>query len=590
MKVKIQWKLMTSYLTLVLLIGGILYAYLSHTLEKNLMAEARENLLNEARLVRIMASREISDLERDAYAMAKAAGKEIRARVTVISSNGTVVGDSELTKDNLRALENHAGRPEFQQALQSGTGISTRYSSTLRTNMMYVALPFQTSNKESAVVRLALPLARIGQALSSLHTILGAAILLAILCSLFFSYFLSSITSRPLRAMASAAARIGRGEFGSRLHVTSRDEIGELAAVMNEMAARIEEQLERISAEKNRLDTILRGMGEGVVVTDNAGVITLANPAFRSLLSPVDEIEGKTLIEITRQPSLINALKKVLETRQEIMEEMTVLVPEEKFLMTHWVPLMDGESLLGVVAVFHDITDLKLLEKVRKDFVANVSHELRTPVSVIKGYSETLLSEGRNLPFEKSVQFIEVIHNHAERLANLISDLLTLSRIESGAISLEPAPVSLDSSVDRAVRLLEGKTRAGNLTVTVTDSIKSAPQVLADAGKLEQVLVNLLDNAVKFTPEGGTITVSAEDAGTHVRVNVSDTGIGIPPHDIPRIFERFYRVDAARSRDMGGTGLGLSIVKHIVQAHGGTVSVASVPGRGSTFSFTLKKA
>lgn len=589
MKVKIQWKLMASYLALVLLIGAILYGYLSHTLERNLIAEVQENLLNEARLVRVMAVGEIVDMKRDARILARSAGKEIKARVSVISQTGEVLGDSELTDSELRLLENHAARPEFREALRSGTGISIRYSSTLGTSMLYVALPFQSRNNEPGVIRLALPLSRIEGAMSSLRTILGAALLLAVLCSLFLSYILSSITSRPLRSMAAAASRIGRGDFGSRIHVTSRDEMGELAAVMNEMAGKIEEQLERISSQKNRLDTILRGMGEGVIVTDATGSVTLANPAFRALFSPEKEIEGKPLIEITRQPSLINGLKKVLETREELVEEIVVLTPGEKYLMTHWVPLMEENTLLGAVAVFHDITDLKTLEKIRRDFVANVSHELRTPVSVIKGYAETLLSDGRTLPPDQENRFIEIIHSHAERLGNLISDLLTLSSIESGVIALEPVPTRLEPAVNRAVHLLEDKARNKRVSITVSESLGEIPQVLADPGKLEQVLINLLDNAVKFTGENGTITVSAEDLGQQVRIDVTDTGIGIPASALPRIFERFYRVDTARSREMGGTGLGLSIVKHIVQAHGGSVSVGSVYGKGSTFSFTLKK-
>lgn len=590
MKVKIQWKLMASYLALVMLIGAVLFGYLNRTLERNLTSEVTENLLNEARLVRVMAVREVADMKRDARTLAGTAGREIRARVSIIALDGRVMGDSELTDEELRVLENHAGRPEFRQALRSGTGISTRYSSTLGTNMLYVAMPFQARNHVGGVIRLALPLSRIESAMSSLRTILGAALMLAVLCSLFLSYFLSSITTRPLRTMAAAASRIGRGEFGSRIHVTSRDEIGELATVMNEMAGKIEDQLERISSEKNRLDTILRGMGEGVIVTDASGSVTLVNPAFRALFSRDREIEGKSLIEITRQPALINALKKVLETREEIVEEIVVLIPGEKYLLTHWVPLMEESTLLGAVAVFHDISDLKTLEKIRRDFVANVSHELRTPVSVIKGYAETLLSEGRTLPPEQGARFIEIIHSHAERLGNLISDLLTLSSIESGGIMLEPVPTSLDAAINRAVHLLEDRVCDKKVSVAVSECLTGMPQVLADPGKLEQVLINLLDNAVKFTNEKGTVTVSAEDLGEQVRVDVRDTGIGIPAAALPRIFERFYRVDTARSREMGGTGLGLSIVKHIVQAHGGSVSVESEPGQGSTFSFTLKKA
>jgi len=372
--------------------------------------------------------------------------------------------------------------------------------------------------------------------------------------------------------------------------VTSRDEIGELAAMMNEMTAKIEEQMGKISAERNRLDTILRGMGEGMIVTDTSGNITLANPAFRAIFALVEELEGKSLLEITRQPAMHNTLKRTLESREETVEEMSVLVPEEKHLLTHWVPLREEGELLGAVAVFHDISDLKRLEGIRKDFVANVSHELRTPVSVIKGFAETLLNEGDALHPEKKTRFLNIIHNHAERLASLISDLLTLSRMESGAMELEPAPVNILGAVTRAFRLMERTAEEKGISLIPAPSLEDTPHALADAAKLDQVFINLLDNGVKFTPAGGSVTISAVQLDSLIKINVTDTGIGIPPRDLPRIFERFYRVDPARSREMGGTGLGLAIVKHIVQAHGGTVSVESSPGKGATFSFTLKKA
>lgn len=590
MRIKIQWKLMASYLALVILIGTILYGYLSHTLRNNLDTEIRENLFNETRLVKVMSTKEITDLDRDAPALARTVGKEIKARVSIIRRDGKVAGDSELTDTELLKLENHASRPEFIQAIENGQGVATRFSATLGTNMIYTALPFHTASGQPGVIRLALPLSRVDAAMTSLGTILGASLFLAVICSLLLSYILSFITSRPLRSMAAAAARIGKGEFGSRIPISSSDEIGELAEVLNEMAEKTESQLERISAEKNRLDTILRGMGEGVIVTNDSGIVTLANPAFRALFSLDQSCIGKALIEIARQPSLNNALKKVLNSREELLEELVMLVPEEKNILTHWVPLLEESKLIGTVAVFHDITDLKMLEKIRKDFVANVSHELRTPVSVIKGYAETILSEGQNLPAEKLVQFIEVIHSHAERLAHLISDLLTLSRIESGAIPLEPVPVSILAAVNRVSHLLDQKALSKEVTLTKTTALAALPDIQADPDKLEQILINLLDNAIKFTPAGGTVTVDATDLGDRVRIDVKDTGIGIPAKDIPRIFERFYRVDTARSRELGGTGLGLSIVKHIVQAHGGSVAVESTPGTGSIFSFTMRKA
>ena len=589
MKLDIRWKLLVSHLLVALVMGGVLYGYLSHTLEKNLVEEARTGLLSEARLARLTAAREIGDMRRDAPATATAIARETRARVTFISLQGEVLGESDVKPGELKELENHLNRPEVQEALRNGQGSSIRYSATLHTPMLYVAFPFHAAGGEGGVLRLALPLSAQQKAKESLHAILGISLAVALLVSLLLSYILSHVTSKSLRTMAKIAARLGKGEFGRRIPVTSRDEVGELAGVMNDMAVRIEQQLTSVAAEKTRLDTILRGMGEGLLVTGATGVITLVNPAFRSLLALGEAVEGKPLIDITRLPALHNAFKKVVATKNEYVEEIDLHLHGEKTVLTHWVPLLEGDRLQGVVAVFHDISDLKRLEKVRRDFVANVSHELRTPVTVIKGYAETLLDGALATDPERAGAFLDKIHNHAVRLASLVSDLLTLSELESGELTLKQAPLHLEEAVGHACALLEEKARAKRIIIDL-GALEEAPTVLADRGKIEQVLVNLLDNAVKYTSENGSIAISAAASDGMVRIAVSDSGIGIPAKELPRIFERFYRVDAARSREQGGTGLGLSIVKHIVQLHGGTVAVESTPGKGSTFSFTLKKA
>jgi two-component system phosphate regulon sensor histidine kinase PhoR len=358
---------------------------------------------------------------------------------------------------------------------------------------------------------------------------------------------------------------------------------------MNDMAVRIEGQLANLSAEKNRLDTILRGMGEGLIVCDAKGVITLVNPAFHALFSVKEQVEGRPLIEISRHPTLHQAFQQVIAAKHEFFAEITLPLAEEKTVLTHWVPLLAKGEIHGVVAVFHDITDLNKLERVRRDFVANVSHELRTPVTVIKGYAETLLGGVLNEDPGQARRFIEIINNHSARMANLINDLLALSELESGGMALELRPVSLHGAFNNVQRLLESKAYQKGITISLASSPEQQ-RVLADQGKLEQVLVNLVENAIKYTPADGSIAISAVDAGKLLRISITDTGIGIPPKDLPRIFERFYRVDEARSRELGGTGLGLAIVKHIVQLHGGTISVESRPGKGSTFSFTLTRA
>ncbi len=588
MKIRIRWKLMASYLFLVLLMGLVFSGYLNYAMEKQLTGEIREGLFSEAKLVRLMATREIRELQKDAPPAAVAIGREIKARVTVIALNGQVMGDSKVPVRELANLDNHASRPEVRAALLTGQGDSIRYSATLRTDMLYVALPFDSAGGEKGILRLALPLSSVENARASLHALLGASLAIAVLLSLLLSFILSNVTSRSLRTMAATAVRIGRGEFGTRIPVTSNDEVGELAEVLNDMAVLIEGQLERISAEKARRDTILRGMGEGLMVADASGIVTLVNPAFHTLFAIGDEVEGQPLIHISRHPDLHDSFRLVVATGNERLEEIILPAPSEKTVLTHWVPLLEDGELQGVVAVFHDISDGKRLEKIRRDFVANLSHELRTPVTIIKGYAEALLSGTLANDPSQAARFVAIIHNHSERLASLIGDLLTLSQLEAGNLSLELKHTNLAAAVGQVAASMEQTAQAREITIDCS-GLAEAPVVLADPGRLEQVLINLLDNAVKYSPAGGTITFSAENEGDRLKIGVNDTGIGIPAKDLPRIFERFYRVDAARSRDEGGTGLGLAIVKHIIQLHGGAVSVESMPGKGTTVYFTLNK-
>jgi two-component system, OmpR family, phosphate regulon sensor histidine kinase PhoR len=587
-KPRIRWKLLGSYLLLILAMSGTLYIYLSHTLEKYQTEEARGGLQRVARLSRITAVDAIRDLRSDAPALATAIAGVTSARVTFITAQGEVVGDSDVKPADLKELENHLNRPEIQSALKAGEGSTIRYSSTLQTSMLYVAFPLQTVAGERGFLRLALPLDTLKKAKSSLHMILAVSLLVSALVALALSYLLSNLASRSLRTMATTALQFGKGEYDRRFPVRGDDELGELATTMNDMAEKIENQLTLLAGERKRLNTILLGMGEGVLVTDAEGIVTLVNPAFLRLLSVHEEVEGKPLIEITRHPALHESYKIVLATRNERLEEVSFQMDGEKIVLIHWVPLLEQDRLEGIVSVFHDISDLKRLEKVRRDFMANVSHELRTPVTVIKGYAETMLGN-MTLDKEHTSRFLGIIHDHAERLSNLIGDLLSISEIESGELSLNLAPLRIAETVHRVAALMEQQARAKGITIDYSE-IESAPQILADPGRIEQVLINLLDNAIKYTPENGAVIITAQDERDKLKVSISDTGIGIPPNDLPRVFERFYRVDKGRSRDAGGTGLGLSIVKHIVQLHGGTATVESRPGKGSTFSFTLNKA
>jgi len=579
-------KLVLSYVFLIALITGSFYLYFNHTLRQKMIEESRANLISQTQLARLLviSNNQVTSPQQ----LAESIGTVTKARVTLIAPNGTVVGDSEVGQAQMAQMENHLQRPEVQEALKNGYGTSLRYSETIRISMLYSAMTYG-SGSTGGIIRLALPLEYLTSARNTLHGVVGGATVVTILVALLFGYIFSNLTSRPLRDMADAAARIGHGVSKFKIPVTSNDEIGMLAAVLNDMSERIEVQVQRLSADKQRLDTILRSMGEGIMVAAPDGTISLVNPAFRRLFSISGDVEGKRLVEISRHPDLLDAFNDLGKPDVNELVREIAIPPNDCTLFTHWVPLNVDGIRQGVVAVFHDISDLKKAENMRRDFVANVSHELRTPVTIIKGYAETLLDGALESDNLNAKRFVEIIHNHSERLTNLINDILTLSSLESKEALLELNPMDISGTIAKACVLLQERATQKNITIINESTGGSLPRIMADQGRLEQVVVNLLENAIKYTLEGGSLRLFTEDHGEFVRVSVADTGIGIPYKDLPRIFERFYRVDEARTREQGGTGLGLAIVKHIVQLHGGTVSVSSETGKGSMFSFTVKK-
>jgi len=580
-------KLVLSYIVLIALITGCFYLYFNHTLQNVMIEESRANLESQGQLARLLVMNDKT--MKQPQQLAESIGTVIKARVTLITPNGTVIGDSDVGLERLAQMENHLQRPEVQEALKNGSGTALRHSDTLRTSMLYSALTYGRGSTDG-IIRLAMPLEYVSTARNTLHGLIGGATVITVLIALLCSYALSNLTTRPLRDMADAAARIGYGRCKDKIPVVSHDEIGLLAGVLNDMSERIEDQVQRLSAEKQRLDTILRSMGEGVMVTTPDGIITLVNPAFRRLFSLTADMEGKRLVEISRHPDLLQAFNDLGRSDVHELQREISIQPGDITLLTHWVPLNVDGVRQGIVAVFHDISDLKKAENMRRDFVANVSHELRTPVTVIKGYAETLLDGVLETDSSRAKHFVEIIANHSERLTNLVNDILTLSSLESKEALIEFSPLDLAGSISRACTLLQERATFKTIALVNEVSSGSVPPVMADQGRLDQVLVNLLDNAIKYTPAGGRVRLFTEDAGEFVRVSIADSGIGIPFKDLPRIFERFYRVDEARTREQGGTGLGLAIVKHIVQLHGGAVSVSSETSKGSLFSFTLRKS
>jgi two-component system phosphate regulon sensor histidine kinase PhoR len=410
-----------------------------------------------------------------------------------------------------------------------------------------------------------------------------------------FAYFLSRFLTQPISDLTQKAIQLVSSHSDHRVKVDSREELRMLSKAMDEIGIQLRSKIDEISKERDYLQTILKGMAEGILVVDERGRILVANNALRRLLSLPSDVANRTPLEIIRNTELEEAIRKVIRKGTSTSFELTLPLPLGKALEVNVVGILPSpeemergdEGIRGAIAVFHDITRLKELEKVRQDFVANVSHELRTPLTTIKGYAETLL-EGA-LQEEVAPQFIQIIKRHTDRLAKIVEDLLTLSKIETREFQLKLEPIFVSALIDGTIDFVRDSAGKKKISVHIND-ISPSLSVLADYDYLERVLINLLDNAIKYGREGGEIIVSAAKTDREeLQFSVRDNGIGIPKEDLPRIFERFYRVDKGRSQELGGTGLGLSIVKHIIQVHGGKVWVESQLEKGSTFYFTLPK-
>jgi two-component system phosphate regulon sensor histidine kinase PhoR len=420
-----------------------------------------------------------------------------------------------------------------------------------------------------------------------LGTILLVTFVAAFVLSLLAVHLISCRMTQPLHEMTEVARKLALGQFDRQTEIRTEDEVADLGRALNVMAAALHARVADISEDRARLQAVLSSMVEGVLVLDRHGRILLMNEAMRRMFPLADSVViGRSFIEVFRHHRLSELVKTVLESGQGCLEEVVLLMPEEHtFSIQASVAKQGSEPDVAAVFVFHDITELKRLERVRKDFVANVSHELKTPLTSIKGYVEALIDGAKDDP-DKCAQFLGIIQKHSEGLNAILSDLLQLSTIESGVYPWKQAAIVIPEVIERAARLLRSTAERKRHTLVV-GSCDGLPAIYGDPDRLTEALINLMDNAVKYTPDGGRVSIDARSTGHGVEISVTDTGIGIPPRELQRIFERFYRVDRARSRELGGTGLGLSIVKHIVEAHGGTVSVESAIGKGSRFTISL---
>jgi len=587
---RLFWKLFLTYAGLILLAVSVCISIVSGWQEGLLVEQVRRRLHDSASLLRddlggSLAAGRSEALQRKVRSL----GEQTQTRFTLVSDDGTVLADSEQEGlAEVAEMENHLSRKEFVGAARFGEGLSRRISPTLGEPFLYIAIAVEQDEILLGYVGAAQSMASIQKEVGTIRRLIWLVGLLVGLSGLAITYLLTQRMLRPIRQLTVAAEDIAKGTYPDRIEVHSSDELGTLARSFEHMNKELQWREKQLRTGAQRQHAVLGGMVEGVLAVDRRQQVLFANAAAGKALSfEPDEIEGKPLLEVVRSHELREIVLQVLRSGELCQGDLAWQAEILRTLKVHATPL-PGSPCPGVVMVLHDVTELKRLESLRQQFVANVSHELKTPLSSIKAYTETLLN-GAFEDTENASRFLQRIDDQADRLHELILDMLSLARIESGAAVLELADIPLQRVV--ATCLADYEARAEAVQIELHNEVGSnSVAVRADEESLLQILSNLVDNAIKYTSSGGVVAVRCRQESAEAVIEVTDTGIGIAPAHHERLFERFYRVDKARSRELGGTGLGLAIVKHLCQAMGGSVSVASRLGQGSTFEVRIPLA
>lgn len=560
------------YAFIIFLAAILLEVYITAAVRGNYIATHEASLVIQANLISeevpFASSARLDDL-------CKRLKEVTGARITVIAPDGAVRGDSD---KHSSLLDNHADRPEIKHARKSGTGMAIRMSESLHHDFLYVARKVMRDEKPAGFVRLSVPLKSVDAAIKQLRIKMSVVIVLILLATGIFSLWQIGLLRGLTRQVRDFSQALARGEVGKRLFLDAPGEFDEIAESLNTMSEELNKVIAASDEEKKRLNVILRSIPDALLIIDSQGTIQIASAATRKSFGDAP-LAGRPLIEVVRNHEFLTLVDSVRTTLAPGVAEMYLEYPAERHFVVHVSPLFyQRNELSGLVAIFHDITRLKKLEQVRRDFVANISHELKTPITAIQGFAETLL-EGALDDREHALKFLETIRANSERINTLVDDLMTISKIEMGVFTITKKPVAINEVVNSVVALLEEQAKEKNLVMTV--SIPPHLQTInADRDRLVQILTNLVENAIKFTDKGG-ITIGMSEAGGKKELFVEDTGIGVPEKHLSRLGERFYRVDPARSRTMGGTGLGLAIVKHLVRAHGWEMKLESTPGKGT---------
>lgn len=594
----LRWRIAIPYLLLILLAMGGLSFYLSDLVRQSHLADLRGKLIAEARL--------IGDAVGEGAAWDEAGGQFdgfaqhyadlLDARVTFIGADGIVLGESHADRTE---MDNHLGRPEVQEALKSGRGSSTRFSRTVGYEMMYAAIPVSSGGDVRGFARVALPVSEVESHVAHLRRVTLIAAVMASLGAAVLAIVMAERVARPVRRLTGVVRRMTAGDLDARLLPATQDEIGELTRSFNQMANRLRETINSVTEQQNRLSAVLDNMADGVLITDDQGLVRLINPAAATFLGTgAERALGRSFAQAARDHRIIDLWRRCYVEGVEQVEPIE-MDRQDAFLQVIVTPLRDSEDRSCLI-ILQDLTRMRQLETVRRDFISNISHELRTPMASLKALVDTLRDGALQDP-PAARRFLDRMDTEVDALTQMVQELLQLSRIESGRAPIRLEPVSVIEVVGPPVERLRPQAERAQLDLTL-DVPSIPPSVLADVDRMQQVVTNLVHNAIKFTPAGGSIQVSIREFGRFdeghpvdeladlgpgdwVLITVEDTGVGIPSTDLPRIFERFYKADRARSG--GGTGLGLAIAKHIVQAHDGHIWAESVENQGSSFYVAL---
>jgi two-component system, OmpR family, phosphate regulon sensor histidine kinase PhoR len=577
-----QWRIAIPFIIVIVVCMGVLGIYLTNSVRNSQLENLRFQLEQEAKITAEATLPSLTGQGDSPDVLAKKLGKEIDTRITIIAPDGTALGDSD---ENPATMENHASRPEVKSAVSSGLGESTRYSTTLNEQMMYVAVPITSQGKLLGIARVALPLTAVENSVGHMTRVIMLATLIITVLAILSAWFIARATTRHVRQLTKASKKIASGQLGQKINVSTKDEIGQLAQAFNEMSSNLKTMMEAISSEKNKLVNVLNNMSDGVIMTNAEGNIMLANPAAGRLFG-FKEADGinKPLIEVVHDHEVDEILKQCIKTGRQQSTQFESGIAR-LFLRAIAIPLYSQDRSSGALVLLQDLTELRNLQTMRRDMIGNISHELRTPLAGIKAMVETL-QNGAIDDKEATRNFLSRIESEADRLTQMVGEITQLSRMETGKAELRMESVNLNTLIDGA--LAEMNPLAEKHHVTLLKELSTdLPSVQADKDRIRQTIINLVHNAIKFNKPAGKVTVATSYDSKSVTVSVSDTGIGISKENLTHVFERFYKADKARAG--GGTGLGLAIAKHTIQAHGGDIHVQSEEGKGSALTFSLPR-